>query len=408
MTGYKLPAGPGEIFAALLTPEGKADPYPLYAALHDAGAALRADSIVLVPGYDAANAVLRDPAFRLTDAARLDEVSPGWQDHPAWLGDSLLSLNPPQHTRIRSFIARAFTQRRVAELEPAVAAITDQLIRQLAERGAGGSPVEFMHDFAFLLPVTVICELIGIPEADRERFRPLATALVATIEPLSTPQQWAEADGAVVELTGNLAELAAARRAQPRDDLMSALVGVSDAGDGRLSDSELLDNLTLLLVAGFETTANLLGNGLRILLADPLFGEDIIDGVVPVSAFVEEVLRYDSPVQLTSRVRADAADIAGLPVSPQDEIIVMLGAANRDPRRFAEPNRFNPSRPDGGPLSFGGGAHFCLGSALARLEAAVAFPRILTAFPRLAAAGEPVRKDGLVLRGFESLPVRLT
>jgi cytochrome P450 len=264
-----------------------------------------------------------------------------------------------------------------------------------------------MHDFAFLLPVTVICELIGIPEADRERFRPLATALVATIEPLSTPQQWAEADGAVVELTGYLAELAAARRAQPLDDLMSALVGVSDAGDGRLSDSELLDNLTLLLVAGFETTANLLGNGLRILLADPLFGEDIIDGVVPVGAFVEEVLRYDSPVQLTGRVRADAADIAGLPVLPQDEIIVMLGAANRDPRRFAEPNRFNPSRSDGGPLSFGGGAHFCLGSALARLEAAVAFPRILTAFPRLAAAGEPVRKDGLVLRGFESLPVRL-
>jgi cytochrome P450 len=407
MTGYQLPAEPGEIFAALLTPEGKADPYPLYAALHDAGSAVRADTMVLVPGYDAANAVLRDPGFRLTDAARLDEVSPGWQDHPAWLGDSLLSLNPPQHTRIRSLIARAFTQRRVAELEPAVAAITDQLIRQLAELGAGGSAVEFMHDFAFLLPVTVICELIGIPEADRERFRPLATALVATIEPLSTPQQWAEADGAVVELTGYLAELAAARRAQPLDDLMSALVGVSDAGDGRLSDSELLDNLTLLLVAGFETTANLLSNGLRILLADPLFGEDIIDGVVPVGAFVEEVLRYDSPVQLTGRVRADAADIAGLPVLPQDEIIVMLGAANRDPRRFAEPNRFNPSRSDGGPLSFGGGAHFCLGSALARLEAAVAFPRILTAFPRLAAAGEPVRKDGLVLRGFESLPVRL-
>jgi cytochrome P450 len=407
MTGYQLPAGPAEIFAALLTPEGKADPYPLYAALHDAGAAVRADTMVLVPGYDAANAVLRDPGFRLTDAARLDQVSPGWQDHPAWLGDSLLSLNPPQHTRIRSLIAGAFTQRRVAGLEPAVTVITDQLIRQLAELGAGGSAVEFMHDFAFLLPVTVICELIGIPEADRESFRPLATALVATIEPLSTPQQWAEADGAVVELTGYLAELAAARRAQPRDDLMSALVGVSDAGDGRLSDSELLDNLTLLLVAGFETTANLLGNGLRILLADPLFGEDIIDGVVPVGAFVEEVLRYDSPVQLTSRVRADAADIAGLPVLPQDEIIVMLGAANRDPRRFAEPNRFNPSRSDGGPLSFGGGAHFCLGSALARLEAAVAFPRILTAFPRLAAAGEPVRKDGLVLRGFESLPVRL-
>jgi cytochrome P450 len=389
---------PGEIFAALLTPDGRADPYPLYTALHEHGEVTGGDGFVLVPGYEAANAVLRDPGFLVSDAARYDAIMPDWRDHPSMSMNGILTLNAPQHGRIRRLISREFTQRRIAALEPAIGVMTDQMLDDMAESGADGSAVEFMHDFAFLLPVTVICELIGIPERDRESFRPIARALVATLEPTVTGQQIAEADTAA---------LVAERRAAPRADLLSALAAVHDAGDGRLSDAELLDNLSLLLVAGFETTANLLGNGLRIVLADWRLADEIVTGGVPVPAFVEEVLRFDSPVQLTSRYVTAAASVGGRPVAAGEVIVVMLGAGNRDPRKFSEPGRFNPARSDGGPLSFGGGAHFCIGAALARLEAAVAFPRILRRFPDLAAGGEPVRKDGLILRGFESLPVQV-
>jgi cytochrome P450 len=395
-----------EIFAALLAPEGRADPYPLYAALHEMGEAVTvAPGAVVVHGYEAINSVLRDPAFRVSDAARFDEIFPGWREHPSLGMESILNLNAPEHARIRSLIGRAFTHRRISGLEPAIERMTDGLLAAMADRGSDGSTVEFMHDFAFLLPVTVICELIGIPESDREDFRPIARDLAATLELDVELSVVVAADVAAVKLRQYFTDLAAQRRAEPRDDLMSALVQITDSDDGRLSDSELLDNLTLLLVAGFETTTNLLGNGLRIILADPAAKDAVRDGAVPVAAFVEEVLRYDSPVQLTSRRRADPVEVGGLRTAGGDEVITLLGAGNRDPRKFAAPGRFDPARSAGGPLSFGAGAHFCIGAALARLEATVAFPRLLAGFPALAAAGEPKRRHGLVLRGFETLPV---
>jgi cytochrome P450 len=396
-----------EIFAALFEREGRADPYPVYAALHGLGEAVTlAPGQVLVLGYDAISSVLRDPGFCKRDLAGMDDSFPEWREHPALAQgmEWILALNAPEHTRIRSLIARAFTARRVAGLDPAIARMTDTLLDAMADRGADGSPVEFMHDFAFLLPVTVICELLGVPEADREGFRPIARAISVLFE-FTDLSALPEIDAAVVQLTEYFTALVAQRRSDPRDDLLSDLVAISDSADGRLSDSELLSNLTLLLVAGFETTTNLLGNGLRIVLQDPLAGHAVRDGSVPAAAFVEEVLRFDSPVQVTSRTRVEPGVAGGVRVAAGDEIITLLGAGNRDPRRFAAPGKFDPMRSDGGPLSFGGGAHFCIGAALARLEAAVAFPRLLARFPELAAAGEPTRRNGFVLRGFDVLPV---
>jgi len=395
-----------EILTALGTPAGRADPYPLYAALHEMGEAVQiGPGHVMVVGYEAINSVLRDPGFRVSDESSFDEDFPSWRANPVFVQamDWILNLNDPRHARIRSLIARTFTARRVAGLEPAIAGMADGLLDAMAERGADGGAVEFMHDFAYLLPVTVICELIGIPEADREAFRPLARDLVAVFE-LNDVATLPAINAAAEELLAYFTALAARRRADPRDDLLSDLLAVSDSGDGRLTDAELLNNLTLLLVAGFETTTNLLGNGLQIILQDPPAGDAVRDGSAPPTAFVEEVLRFDSPVQLTSRVGYDT-DVRGVSVSGNTEVITLLGAGNRDPRRFTNPGRFDPMRPDGGPLSFGGGAHFCVGAALARLEGAVAFPRLLRRFPKISAAGEPTRRDTLILRGFETLPV---
>jgi cytochrome P450 len=398
-----------EILTALSTSAGRADPYPLYAALHEIAEVIEiGQGELMVVGYDAIDSVLRDPGFGVSDESSFEKDFPAWRANPVFVqgADWILNLNAPRHSRIRSLIARAFTARRIAGLEPAVVKMADELLDAMADRGADGSPVEFMHDFAYLLPITVICELIGIPEADREGFRPVARDLAGIFE-LSDIETLPAINAAAVELLAYFTALAARRRADPRDDLLSDLLAVSDAGDGRLTDAELLHNLTLLLVAGFETTTNLLGNGLQVILEDPSAGAAISDRSVPPSAFVEEVLRYDSPVQLTSRIGYDTS-VGGVPVSGGTGVITLLGAGNRDPRRFADPARFDPMRPDGGPLSFGGGAHFCIGAALARLEGIVAFPRLLSRFPKISAAGEPTRRDTLVLRGFDALPVTVT
>ena len=397
-----------EFFTALGTPAGRANPYPLYAKLDGLGEAVAlAPGTVVVVGYDAISAVLRDPGFRVSDEERWDRDLSGWRDNPLFVQamDWILNLNGPKHARIRSLTARTFTARRVADLAPAIARMADDLLDAMGDRGADGSAVEFMHDFAFLLPVTVICELIGIPEADREGFRPVARDLNRIFE-FDDVTCLTAINAAAVELLAYFTGLAASRGANPRDDLISDLLSVSESADGRLSDAELLHNLTLLLVAGFETTTNLLGNGLHVILRHPETGAALADGSVQAGAFVEEVLRYDSPVQLTSRIGYETK-IGGVTVGDGDSVTTVLGAGNRDPRRFADPDVFRPSRSEGAPLSFGGGAHFCIGAALARLEGGIAFPRLMRRFPKLSAEGEPVRRETFLLRGFDALPITI-
>src|SRR5258708_11279928 len=326
---------PTEIVSSLADTEGRADPYQLYAALHELGEAVElSPRDVIVTGYEAIEAVLRDPGFRVSDESAFDRNFPGWRANPVLVhgADWILNLNAPRHARIRSLIARAFTARRIARMRPAIEAMADTLLDAMADAGADGSAVEFMHDFAYLLPVTVICELIGIPEADRDSFRPIARDLAGVFE-VNELGNLPAINAAAVDLLAYFTGLAAVRRAVPLANLPPYLLSVSDAGDGRLTDAELLHNLTLLLVAGFETTTNLLGNGLHVVLRNPRAGQAVRDGHVSAAAFVEEALRYDSPVQLTSRIGCDAK-VGGVGVNAGDGVVTLLGAGNRDPRRF--------------------------------------------------------------------------
>ena len=398
-----------EILAALMTPAGRDDPYPLYARAHQLGpVAAIGDGWFLACGYDAVSQVLRDPGFGLPGTSADNELD--------LLSRSILRANPPDHPRMRSLMAQVFTPRRVAALRPAVEYAVDALLDRLAK---AAEPADFMDQFAFRLPVSVICELLGVPAADQDRFRPLAADLTEALEATVSREGLGPAAAAARELGGYFTTLIAERRPAAGDDLIGALMAARDAGDGRLSEQELIANLIVLLVAGFETTTSLLGNGLALLFCHPETAAALRGGILPVDGFIDEVLRYDAPVQLLTRVaRAGNLTAGGLPIPEGSQMIVLIGAANRDPARYRDPDRFDPGRFDPGrtdpgrtgskPLSFGTGPHVCLGSALARLEAAVAFPRLLARFPALSAASgqPPIRRNRLVLRGYQTLPVR--
>ncbi|AGZ38968.1 cytochrome P450 [Actinoplanes friuliensis DSM 7358] len=379
---------------------GRDDPYPRYRRLREISPVVRAeDGALVVTRHADCVAVTRHPKLGHMPSHMMEFVRPDWDRHPALqqLFTSILAINPPDHTRLRRLVSSSFTARRVQALQPRIA----QMVEELLEPMSG--EVDFVQAFGFPLPVNVIGELLGIPEPDRAQFQTLVRDWTQVLEVIS-PEVLATADPAAATIRSYLAGLAAERRRKPGDDLISALVAAEEDGE-KLTEDELLTMAALLFAAGFETTTNLLGNSVVSLLRNPDQLELLRMQPGLAASAVEELLRFDTPVQLLSRVAWDDIEIAGVPVSGGERIVAYLGAGNRDPERFTDPDRLDLARPDNAPLSFGGGIHYCLGAPLARLEAQIAIPALLARFPGLALAGEPGRRDSLAIRGYTSVPV---
>ncbi|MFH8387373.1 cytochrome P450 [Kitasatospora sp. NPDC018058] len=373
------------------------DPYPVYAALREKGPVHR----VLVPGSgeawlvvarDEARAALTDP--RLSNDIR---YSSSWADDGGHaLGVNMLQSDAPQHTRLRELVAREFTASRIRALRPRIQEIAGRLLDALS--GAGS--VDLVASYALPLPMTVICELLGVPAADRGSFHAWSTELVAPSSP--------EAAGAAVgAMTGHLTALIEERRASPRRDLLSALV--TPPADG-LSAEELLGMAFLLLVAGHETTVNLISGTVLSLLAHPEQLTALRADPGLIDSAIEETLRHDGPVESAAfRFATEPVQIGDTTIPAGDSVLVSLAAASRDPRHFPDPDRFDIHRKPGGHLAFGHGIHHCLGAPLARAEAAIALRVLIERRPHLALdadLADLVWRPSTMLRGLTSLPVR--
>lgn len=382
---------------------GREDPYPRYHRLREISPIVRADddALVLTRHADIA-AVTRDPHLGHFPPHMLDMFSPGWQDHPAmWtINSSILAINPPDHTRLRRLVSSSFTPRRVQALRPRIEQMVDDLLDAMP------ASTDFVQAFAFPLPVDVIGELLGIPSADRPQFQTLVRDWTQVLEIIDA-DVLAVADPAAQQIRDYLTALAAERRANPRDDLLSALVTAEADGD-KLSEDELITMATLLFGAGFETTTNLLSNSVAALLANPTQLDLLRSGTIDPATAVEELLRFDTPVQLVARVAWEDVTVAGVELEAGTRIVSYLGAGNRDPQRFPHPDTLDLTRPDNAPLSFGGGIHYCLGAPLARLEAQIALPALVRRFPHLAPSAPAERRNSLTIRGFTSLPLTTT
>ena len=322
---------------------------------------------------------------------------------PLGMTPTVLNSDPPSHARLRGIVNRAFTPRRVAGLRPRI----EEIARELLAEVDGESEFELMAGLAVPLPVIVIAELLGVPSEDRELFRQWSNAVAAATNVVTSEEIADEAREATRALVDYLGRVVEQRRGEPRDDLLSALVEAEEEGQ-RLSHEEVLAFAILLLVAGNETTTNLIGNGTLALIADAEQQQAMRAGGEALSGGIEEMLRFDSPVQALVRFTRRDAEIAGRTIAAGNTVMLMIGAANRDPEAFADPDRFDVGRPDASRhLSFGMGIHYCLGSPLARLEAEVAFTALLDRFDSMELVTERSERGGtFLLRGLDRLTIR--
>ena len=384
------------------------DPYRQYAALRERDPVHRSPLEVWVLfRYDDIVRTLRDASLSVqidnaNPTARMQmfaEQAPGEVERGA---HSILNIDPPDHTRLRRLVSKAFTPKMVHELRPRIQALVDDALDTMAARGEA----DVIGDLAFPLPFTVISEMLGMPDGNRDEVRGWSHALTKTLDPILTPEEVQAALSAADNMQAHVQEVLAWKREHPADDLLTGLLAAEDEGD-RLSELELLDQVLLLYVAGHETTVNLIGNATLALLRHPdqlarLRSDPELD-----AGAVEELLRYDSPVQFSRRITTTGLDVDGTAVPAGTFILTCLGSANHDEARWGPTaDELDLTRADVGQhMSFGNGIHHCLGSSLARTEAQVAIGTLVRRFPDLTLAGEPERNGRVVLRGLEALPV---
>lgn len=395
----------------LTDPAVVADPYGSFADARERTPVGWHDGlgVALAFSHQACDAVLRDRRLGRVFSPR--EPLAEW-DTFNWLhADSILDSEPPKHTRLRRLVAQAFGRGHVERLRPRVSELAATLLDGCADDLAAHGRFDVLADYAEPLPVLVIAELLGWPEADRHLLRPWSQAIVKMYELNRTATDDAAAQRVGAEFAAYVVDLAAARRSRPRDDLITHLVQVRDGSD-RLDEHELVATVVLLLNAGHEASVNGFGNGLVSLLNAPdqldLVRRNASDASL-VAMTVEEMLRHDSPLQLFERTATSDVEVATasgvLRLSTGQKVAALLGSANRDPEVFADPDRFVADRSPNPHLAFGSGIHFCLGAPLARLELQASLPALLQRFPALELAAEPVRRPTFVLRGYQTLLV---
>lgn len=391
----------------LTDPAVVADPYPAFARARAQAPVQWHEEMGLWLAFTHAesNAVLRD--------RRLGRI---WSDRsPAERFESfnlihrnaILEMEPPAHTRLRRLISSAFARGHVERLRPWVEDLARSLVDELVERSGGSEPVDLLSGMAEQLPVAVIAELLGVPEADRPLLRPWSNAIVKMYEYGRTTETEESAERAADEFVAYLRALAAERRKDLGEDLVSHLVSMRDADGDKLTEDELVTTCILLLNAGHEATVNVSGNGTLALLRHPEQLQRLREDRALLPTAIEEFMRYDSPLQLFERTATEDVEIGGITVGRGQKIAALLGAANRDPAVFTEPDTFDVGRTDNAHITFGAGIHFCIGAPLARVELQATFGALLDRTSTFEPGGEPVRRPEFVIRGLETLPVVL-
>ncbi|MEU6279628.1 cytochrome P450 [Streptomyces sp. NPDC047028] len=388
-----------------------ADPYPAFAELRARGRVIRYEPSDqwLVPHHADVSALLRDRRLGRTYQHRFSHedfgrtAPPPEQEPFHTLNDhGMLDLEPPDHTRIRRLVSKAFTPRTVERLRPYVHALADELVASLVEAGGG----DLLTDVAEPLPVAVIAEMLGIPEADRAQLRPWSGDICGMYELNPSEETAAKAVRASVEFSDYLRELIAARRKEPGDDLISGLIAAYDEGE-RLTEQEMISTAVLLLNAGHEATVNATTNGWWALFRNPAQLAALRADHSLVPSAVEELLRHDTPLQLFERWVLDDIEIDGTTISRGSEIAMLFGSANHDPAVFEHPDQLDLTRRDNPHISFSAGIHYCIGAPLARVELAASMTSLLVRAPNLTLAEEPQRRPNFVMRGLEGLRVEV-